>query len=76
MKDYRRSTSRMTSIFENELNIQIPLCNVRILNGILRDFSGNLSKKDALTEKKYLGDKLLFLKFLRELQNLAGDFQN
>ena len=33
---YSQSTSRMASISENEMNILIPLCNVRqILNWIL-----------------------------------------
>ena len=40
--------SCVTSISENEMNIQIPLCNVRHVNGMSR----NLSQKDALTEKK------------------------
>ena len=39
----------MTSTSEKEMNIQIPLCDVRHLNGI---FSGNLSEKGALSEKK------------------------
>ena len=43
----------MTSISENEMNIRIPLCNVRYLNGIsVEDFSGNLSEKDVFTEKE------------------------
>ena len=65
MKDYSQSTSRMTSISEKEMNIQIRLFDVRHLNGILRDFSGSLSEKEALTEKKkikILGKQLLFLK--------------
>ena len=32
---YSQSTSRMTSISENKMNIQIPFCNVQHLNGIL-----------------------------------------
>ena len=40
----------MTSISKSEMNIRIPLCSVRNLNGILK--IGNLSEKDALTEKK------------------------
>ena len=32
---YSRSTSRVTSISKNEMNIQNPLCNVRHLNGML-----------------------------------------
>ena len=32
---YSQSTSHVTSISKNEMNIQIPLCNVRHLNGIL-----------------------------------------
>ena len=53
----------MTSTSENEMNIRIPLCNVRHLNGMLNiKCSGNLSEKDALTEKKFkiLEKKLLF----------------
>ena len=43
----------MTSISKNEMNIQIPLCNVWHLNGMLNiHSSGNLSEKDSLTEKK------------------------
>ena len=38
----------MTSFSENEMNIRIPFCNVRHLNGKMR----NLSNKDALTEQK------------------------
>ena len=46
---YRQFTSRVTSFSKNEMNIQIPFCNIfRHLNGILR----NLSKKDALAEQK------------------------
>ena len=55
--------SRVTSISENEMNIRIPLCNVRHLNEMLNiSLDRNLSEKDALTEKKkkkdskYLGD--------------------
>ena len=44
--------SRVTSISENEMNIQISPCNVRHVNGMLNIFSGNLSEKDTLTEKK------------------------
>ena len=33
--NYSQSTSHVTSIFENEMNTQIPLCNVRHLNGML-----------------------------------------
>ena len=35
-RHYSQSTSPMTSIFENETIIQIPLCNVLHLNGILK----------------------------------------
>ena len=37
----------MTSFFRKEMNLRIPLCYVRYLNGILR----NLSENDALTEQ-------------------------
>ena len=33
---YSQSMSCMTSISKNEMNIQIPFCNVQHLNGILR----------------------------------------
>ena len=45
-------TSRMTSISENEMNIQIPLCNVQPLNGIVKISFETFHKKDVLTEKK------------------------
>ena len=32
---YSQSTSRVTSIAENEMNIRSPLCNVRHLHGML-----------------------------------------
>ena len=32
---YSPSKSRMASFSENEMNIRIPLCNVRHLNGML-----------------------------------------
>ena len=32
---YSQFTSRMTSISKNEINIQISLCNVRHVNGML-----------------------------------------
>ena len=31
---YSQSMSRMTSFFENEMNIRIPLCNVQHLKGM------------------------------------------
>ena len=46
------SVSRMTCTFENEINILIPLCNVRHLNGILKMSLKSISEKDTLTEKK------------------------
>ena len=55
ISNYSQSTSCVTSISENEMNIRIPLFNVRHLNGILNisDISlGNLFEKDALTGKK------------------------
>ena len=48
----------MNSISKNEMNIRISLCNVRRVEWNVGYFSGNRSKKDALTEKKdskYLG---------------------
>ena len=41
----------MNSISRNEMNIQISLCNVRRVNGML-DISLEIVPKDALTEKK------------------------
>ena len=35
MKVYSQSTSRVTSISENEMNIRISLCNVGRVNGML-----------------------------------------
>ena len=43
--DNSQSASRMTSISENEMNIQIPLCNVRHLNRILNTSLEIFSKK-------------------------------
>ena len=40
-------TSRMTSISENEMNIQIPLCNVKHLNGIVKISFETFHKKDV-----------------------------
>ena len=40
----------MNSIFKNEMNIRISLCNVR--RGNVGHFAGNRSEKDALTGKK------------------------
>ena len=65
---YSQSTSRVTSICENEMTIRIPLCNVQHLNQMLNIFSGNLSEKDVLTGKKIQNtqaEQLLFLKYLR-----------
>ena len=70
-KNYSQSTSRVTSISGNEINIQIPLCNVRHLNGML-DISLEIfpKKTNKLKKKKkdskYMGNNklLLFLKYL------------
>ena len=69
---------------ENRNKAVIRKTTIQLLN---YDFSGNISKKDALTEKKkILGKQLLLLKylmsfnilgkFLRKLCNLAGNVQN
>ena len=67
---YSQSTSRMTSISENEINIQIPLCNVRHLNGILKISLEIFPKKmHWLTKKiirKCLGKDCYFLKYFNE----------
>ena len=49
---YSQSTSPVTSISKNEMNIRIPLCNVRHLNGMLNISLETFSEKDALTGKK------------------------
>ena len=48
------------------MNIQIPLCNVRHLNGMLNISLENISEKDSLTEKrfKYLGNNNVILEIL------------
>ena len=49
---YNQSTSRVTSISENKMNIRIPLCNVRHLNGMFDiSLTESFRKKDALSEK-------------------------
>ena len=63
---YSRSTSRVASISENEMNIRNPLCNVRHLNGMLNISLEIFPKKNALTGKKIQttqGKQLLFLKY-------------
>ena len=42
---YSQSTSRVTGITENEMQIRVPLCNVRHLNGILNTSLKIFSKK-------------------------------
>ena len=49
---YSQSKSRMTSISENEMNIQLFLCNVPHVNGILNISLAIFPKKDVLTKKK------------------------
>ena len=49
---YSQSASRMTSISENEMKIQIPPRNVRHLNGTLKISFEIFHKNDVLTEKK------------------------
>ena len=44
--------SHVTSISKKEMNIQIPLCNVRHLNGMLNISLEILSEKDTLTKIK------------------------
>ena len=64
---YSQSTSRMTSISENEMNICIPLCNVWYLNGFSKTFLEILPKNDSLSKltkiPRYLVNKI-FLKYL------------
>ena len=64
---YSQPRSRVNSISRNEMNIQISLCNVRRVNGML-EISLEIVPKDTLTEKKkkkikILGKQLLFLKY-------------
>ena len=65
---YSQFTSRLTSISENEIS-NIPLCNVRHLNGML-NISLEIFPKKTQTEKKkdskYVGNNkiLFFLKYL------------
>ena len=56
----------MTSITENEMDIGIPLCNCPTFQWNIEHFSGNLSKKDTLTEKKILNtsETILLLFFI------------
>ena len=42
---YSQSTSRLTSISENEMDIRISLCNVRHVNGMLNFSLEIFSKK-------------------------------
>ena len=48
-RSYNQSTSRVTSISLNEMNIRIPLSECQAFEWTVARFSGNLSKKD---EKK------------------------
>ena len=56
----------MTSITENEMDIGIPLRNCPTFQWNIEHFSGNLSKKDTLTEKKILNtsETILLLFFI------------
>ena len=47
---YSQFTSRMTSISKNEMNISNSSLLCLAFEWNLEDFSGNLSKKDTLTE--------------------------
>ena len=62
LANYSQFISHLSSISESEMNIQISLCNVWHLDGILK-----ISLKKTLTEKKSKHLKkiqLLFLKYL------------
>ena len=61
---YSQSTSSMTSVSKNEMNIRIPLCNVRHLNGMLNISLEIFPKRRINWKKKILGKELLFLKYL------------
>ena len=49
---HSQSTSHVTSISKNEMDIPIPLCNVRRFNGMLNICLEVFPEKDALTGKK------------------------
>ena len=64
-ENYSQSTSCVTSISANEMNIQISLCNVRHVNEML-NISLEIFPKKPLTEKKdskYL-EKIVVLEIL------------
>ena len=70
--NYGQSTSHVTSISENEMNIRISLCNVRRVNGMLNISLEIVPKRRINWKKKKkkiqntweIGKQLLFLKFL------------
>ena len=62
-RSYTQSTSRVTSISLNEMNIRILLSECQAFEWTIEHFSGNLSERD---EKKIKNtwEKMLFLKYL------------
>ena len=62
-RSYSQSTSRVTSISLNEMNIRILLSECQAFERTVEHFSGNLSEKDQKTIKN-TWEKMLFLKYL------------
>ena len=58
-RSYNQSTSLVTSISLNEMNIRILLSECQAFEWTVEHFSGNLSEKDEKKIKKYLGKNVI-----------------